>query len=212
MRNVIRRLLGARLPLAATLIGGIALHACGEESAVQPPPPSVASVVVTATVDSLIALGRMAQLTATATDGQGTSVSGAAFTWESSDAAVATVNATGLVTSVAAGSVTITATSEGVSGSLKMRVVEADLTGIGDLLADPYVLQLIAQVNENTAARLRDALLEVSLSVTQGNLSAVHSALTTAQSEVMGSADANDVVLFAVLRLVLDHAERLLNL
>ncbi len=198
----------------ATITGTLASATAEATAAVA---QQVAAVTVTPATDTLIALGRMAQLTATATDSHGNSVSGAAFTWRSSDEAAATVNATGLVTSVAAGSVTITATSEGVegvSGSLKMRVVEADLTGIRDLLVDLYVLRLIAQVNENTAARLRDALLEVALSVTQGNLAAVHSALTTAQSEVMASADANenDVVLFAVLRLVFDHAERLLNL
>jgi hypothetical protein len=195
----------------ATITGTLASATAEATAAVA---QQVAAVTVTPATETLIALGRMAQLTATATDSHGNSVSGAAFTWRSSDEAAATVNATGLVTSVAAGSVTITATSEGVSGSLEMRVVEADLTGIRDLLVDLYVLRLIAQVNENTAARLRDALLEVALSVTQGNLAAVHSALTTAQSEVMASADANenDVVLFAVLRLVFDHAERLLNL
>jgi hypothetical protein len=41
MRNVIRRLSGARLAITATLIGGTALCACGGDSAVEPPPQSV---------------------------------------------------------------------------------------------------------------------------------------------------------------------------
>ena len=129
-------------------------------------PPSVASVEVSATAGNLIALGRTAQLSATANDAQGNSVSGATFTWGSSNEAVATVSPSGLVTSLAAGSVTITATSEGVSGSLDLTVVAADLAGIGDLIDDPYVLQLIAHANANTEAQLLNAFSQVSQGVT----------------------------------------------
>jgi len=130
MRNVIRRLLGARLPLAATLISGIALHACGEESPVQPPPPTVASVAVTPASATLASLGETAQLTASAQDASGNTISGKTFTWSSSDANVATASASGLVTAVANGSVTIMATSDGVNGTAAVDVsqVAAQLT------------------------------------------------------------------------------------
>ena len=43
-------------------------------------------------------------------------------TWQSSDATVATVSASGVVTGVAAGTVTVTATYQNVSGSLLLTI------------------------------------------------------------------------------------------
>ena len=57
----------------------------------------------------LTALGASVQLTAVAFDANGHAVAGAEFSWESSDAGVATVDALGLVTGVAEGAATITA-------------------------------------------------------------------------------------------------------
>ncbi len=212
----------SHLALAVVLLSGVMFYAaCGGDGAVTtteppppPPPPSttVASVEVTAAIDTLIALGRTAQLNVTVRDADGNALTDRTVTWTSSDQAMATVNTSGLVTSVAAGAVTITATSEGVAGSLPMRMVAADLDGIGDLLEDPYVLRLVANVDQATATRLGDAFSEVSSGIDNGNLSAIGRALTTAQGEVASSTDADDVVLFALLRLVLDYAERLLNL
>lgn len=70
-----------------------------------------------------IKIGGTTQLTATATRSDGTTqvVTGQA-TWTSSDAAVATVNASGLVQSVRDGSVQITATYEGKAGQAGITV------------------------------------------------------------------------------------------
>ncbi|WP_419164549.1 leucine-rich repeat domain-containing protein [Candidatus Palauibacter sp.] len=83
-------------------------------------------VRVTPAADTLTALGDTVRLTAEALDGNGNAVAGAAFTWMSSDATVATVDETGLVTATGDGSATVAATtgSEGVSGSAVI-VVEA---------------------------------------------------------------------------------------
>jgi hypothetical protein len=55
-----------------------------------------------------------------------TVLTGRTVAWSSSNAAVATVNATtGLVTAVAVGSATITATSEGIAGTMAVSVVPA---------------------------------------------------------------------------------------
>ena len=118
MRNVIRRPLGVRLPLAATLIGGLALSAC--DGTTDPPP--VASVVVTPGATTLLSLGETVQLTASARDASGNAVSGKSFTWTSSDQAIATVSGTGLVTAVTNGSVTITATADGFNGTATVLV------------------------------------------------------------------------------------------
>jgi hypothetical protein len=71
-----------------------------------------ATVSVTPSSPTITGLGTTQQLTATGYAG-GTPVAGVAFTWSSSNAAVATVNAAGLVTAVGAGTATITATAPG---------------------------------------------------------------------------------------------------
>jgi uncharacterized protein YjdB len=74
--------------------------------------PSSASIVVGGTV----------QLTATPKDANGQPLTGRTITWASNATGVATVSTTGLVTGVAAGSATVTATSEGKSGSSSITV------------------------------------------------------------------------------------------
>lgn len=72
--------------------------------------PTVASVAVTSTADSLEE-GKTLQLTAQVHMSNNTVSATETVTWTTSDATVATVSATGLVTGVKAGTVTITATS-----------------------------------------------------------------------------------------------------
>jgi len=84
--------------------------------------PPVASVTVTPAT-ATIAPGGSVQLTATTKDAVGNVLTGRLVMWTSSNTAVATVNPTGLVTGVSAGGpVTITATSEGQSGTGAMTV------------------------------------------------------------------------------------------
>src|SRR2546428_11758880 len=70
-----------------------------------------------------VGVGATAQLTATPRDANGAFLAGRSVTWASSNTAVATVNTTGLVTGVAEGQATITATSEGESGTAALAVV-----------------------------------------------------------------------------------------
>lgn len=79
-------------------------------------PVPVASVLVTPSSLSL-AVGQTGQLTATLLDSTASVLPGRTVTWTSSQPSRATVNGSGLVTGVAAGTTTITATSEGQSGS-----------------------------------------------------------------------------------------------
>ena len=100
----------------------------GQSSGPQPPPVPVASVVVTP-ANSRVALAYPAALAATLTDANGNVLTGRAITWSSSDPAVATVNATGIVTGVAPGTATITATSEGQSGAATITVPSSAIAG-----------------------------------------------------------------------------------
>src|SRR5438128_158131 len=75
----------------------------------------VASVTVTP-ASGTVSAGSSVQLTATPKDANGNPLVGRTVTWQSSNTATATVNGSGLVSGVAAGSATITATGEGQSG------------------------------------------------------------------------------------------------
>jgi uncharacterized protein YjdB len=73
-------------------------------------------------VSSRVGVGQTTAAIVTAFDATGHSLSGRAFTWTSSSAAVATVSSTGLVTATGLGTATITATSETVPGSAVLTV------------------------------------------------------------------------------------------
>jgi len=77
---------------------------------------TVASVTITSSTTS-IAPGATVQMSATAKTAAGATVGGLTPTWSSSNQGVATVNTSGLVTAVANGVSTITATMSGVSGT-----------------------------------------------------------------------------------------------
>src|SRR5436190_12030719 len=87
------------------------------------PSAPVASVAVSPATAS-VGVGQTVQLTATPRDASGNALSGRVVTWASSAPAVAAVNGSGLVTGVAAGAATLTATSEGQSGgaAVEMKV------------------------------------------------------------------------------------------
>src|SRR6059058_858719 len=69
-----------------------------------------------------VPVGQTVQLTATSKDASGNPLSGRPVSWGSSNTAVATVSAGGLVTGVTAGAATMTATSGGQSGTATVTV------------------------------------------------------------------------------------------
>lgn len=71
-----------------------------------------------------IPLGSSRQLAANVLDAAGNAIPGRPVTWASSNSAIATVSVTGLVSAVALGRVTITATAEGKSGTSTIDVVD----------------------------------------------------------------------------------------
>jgi Big-like domain-containing protein len=89
--------------------------------------PALSSISVTPNPTS-VARGYTRQLTATAYDQYGATMSGVTFTWSSSNTSLATVSSTGLVTGVNLGGVTISASSGGVSGSSSVTVTTPPLS------------------------------------------------------------------------------------
>jgi len=82
---------------------------------------TVATVTVTAAAAS-VAPGSTVQLTATPRNAAGSVLTGFTATWSTSNAAVATVDGNGLVTGVANGTATITATISGKTGDRDVTV------------------------------------------------------------------------------------------
>ena len=94
----------------------------------QPPTRVPTSVTVSPGTGVLSALGESVQLSAEVSDQNGTTISGASVSWSSSASGIATVSGTGLVTAVANGTATITATAGSVSGSSTITVEQAAAT------------------------------------------------------------------------------------
>jgi uncharacterized protein YjdB len=85
--------------------------------------PAVATVTVAPSSFSLRA-GSTARVDAVARDATYQIIPGASFVWSSSDPAIATVNAAGMVNATGVGVATITATaSNGASGSTSVTVL-----------------------------------------------------------------------------------------
>jgi uncharacterized protein YjdB len=103
----------------------------------------VATVAVTPSTPS-VQVDQTVQLAATLRDAQGTVLTGRTVTWETSAAGTATVSA-GLVRGVAAGSVTITARSEGQSGTATVTVTAAPPPPPPGAAADPTALPVAAR-------------------------------------------------------------------
>jgi hypothetical protein len=99
-------------------IGSVALASCDPGTE----PPRVASVAVTPSATTLRSLGETVELTAVARDGDGKAIPGKTFVWATSDEGVARLGSTPIVTAVANGRATITATTDGLSGTATIQV------------------------------------------------------------------------------------------
>jgi len=112
--------------------GGLSNVASGTTTSSLAP---VASVVVSPATLSL-GVGATQQLTASLRDSIGNVLTGRSIVWTSSNVVVGTVTGSGLVTALLAGGATITATSEGKSGSAALTVTAP--TGGTVLLQDDF--------------------------------------------------------------------------
>src|SRR6266568_3056534 len=90
---------------------------------------AVASVDVSP-ASAALQVGQTVQLAATPRDTSGNPLSGRVVTWASSNTAVAPVTTSGLVTAIAVGSATITATSEGKTGTAAVAVANVPVASV----------------------------------------------------------------------------------
>lgn len=126
-----------KISLAATLLFCVVVTACGGGSGAsisntQLPPsaPTLSSISISPSAPS-VAAGNSQQLTATGHYSDSTTKDmTSSATWKSSDTTIATVSSTGLATSLKQGTVTLTATSGSVSGTVSLAVSAPALASI----------------------------------------------------------------------------------
>lgn len=138
----------------------VATTACSSESGMpaEPTPTptpakTVASVEITG-APLIVAVGINAPLTATARAADGSVVTGKTATWQSSAVDKATVSPTGVVTGVAEGSLTITATIDGKSATADVTVRPA---GVAAVTTDSSAITLALDEVRTLVAVARDA-------------------------------------------------------
>lgn len=130
-----RTTLGRYLILAGAALGTVLWNgACATE------PPRATTVTVRPSTAELTALGNTVELTADVQDQNGEAMTGVTVTWASSNSGVAPVNGSGLVTAVANGEATITATAGSASGSAEMTVAQV----AGAVTVSPAELEFTA--------------------------------------------------------------------
>lgn len=117
-------------------------------------PAAVASVSLTV-APALLSTGATSQATAIVKDANGIVLTGRAVTFSSSNTSVATVNSSGIVTAVAAGTAMILATCDGQSGSAAVTVSVPGQVASVSVSLQPSTLT-VGQVG-STAVTVRDA-------------------------------------------------------
>src|SRR6266571_4158567 len=136
------------VPIAGQTFTDAGSTACHSKAALP-----VASVTVSPSAATVL-VGGTQQLTATPPDANGNPLSGRTITWTTSAPGVATVDANGLVSAVATGSATITATSEGKSGTAAITVSS---TPVASVAVSPASATLIVGATQQLTATPLDA-------------------------------------------------------
>lgn len=176
MSSLLRQSASALAFLAAAACGG------GDGGPTPPSDAAVSSVSVTPDGQSL-APGQTLQLSATLRSASGASLAGRNVAWSATPSAVGTITQAGLVTAVAPGALTVTATSEGKSGSAQLTVVSN--SPVATIAVSAPQLTLIPQSTVQLAVVLKDA----------ANTTLVgRTAVWTATPTTVGSVSANGVV------------------
>ncbi|MDE2047192.1 MAG: Ig-like domain-containing protein [Betaproteobacteria bacterium] len=116
---------------AAATFGWIALGGCGGGGGggASPAPATLAKIVLTP-ASVTVAPGTSTQLTAAVTDATGATITVPSLTWVSASPTIATVDATGKVSGVSAGSAQITASSSGVVSNAVSVTVSAPIVAL----------------------------------------------------------------------------------
>ena len=123
-------------PDGATLQGSASVLFSVSSEDVPPPSPPVVTTVELSPESDELAVGEGGGFTARALDQFGLEMPGVEFTWTTTNACIASVSSGGTVTGRSAGTATITASADGVSGQATVVVGEVDPNLPASLLGD----------------------------------------------------------------------------
>ncbi len=147
---------GAGFAMPAMAVIGITLmQSCGDGTIEPAPPPATvaATVAVSPGSATLSALGVTARFTAEVRDQNGQVMAGATVAWTSSDASVASVDASGQATSTGNGTATITVAAGSASGTAAVTVAQVVTAVVLSPAADTLVafgdtVRLVAEATD----------------------------------------------------------------
>ena len=114
---------------AGATFGGLSNLAAASTLTESAPPP-VATTVTVSPSSASVAVGATTPLQATVKDQNGSVMTGQTITWSSNNTGTATVNASGVVAGVAAGSATISAATAGILGTSAITVTAVPVAPI----------------------------------------------------------------------------------
>ncbi len=120
-----------------------------------PPPPPVVTTVTVAPTSASVVAGATTTLVATVKDQNGNVMTGQTVTWSTDNATAATVNSSGVVTGVAAGSATITATSSGKAGTSSVTVTAVSPV-VTTVTVAPTSASIVAGATTTLQATVKD--------------------------------------------------------
>src|SRR5437762_3456093 len=188
--STIRALSASRFRIVGPVIA-LAILACQADRVVSGPFLSVGSVIVNLAAGQL-RIGEHTQATVIVKDPVGATISGLAIKWASSNANVASVNETGVVTALAGGTTTISASTQGVTGSAGVIVLDAPVVATklaittqpsaSATTGQPLAQQPVIQLQDANGAAVSQAGVVVSVAIASGGgtLSGTATATTNA--------------------------------
>jgi uncharacterized protein YjdB len=173
--------------------GGVSV---GETFRVTAPPQTLTSITITPSSTSL-SVGQTAQATATGKDAQGTTVPGA-YTWTTTNPAVATVSTAGVVSAVGPGSATINALASGVTGSMSVSVSSSPASVASVTVIVPTSLSVgssaqasavVKDASGNVLSGKAVAWTSATTSIASVSSTGVVTGLTSGTAQIRASAD-----------------------
>jgi uncharacterized protein YjdB len=156
--------------------------------------PAPVSTVTVSPPTPTVVIGTTTTLAATTKDALGAVLTGRSVTWSSANNAIATVNSNGVVTGVALGTVTITATSEGKTGTALLTVIPVPVASV---TVTPLSANIFVGAQQTFAAITRDASGQVLTGRAVSWSSSANSVATVSANGVATGAGAGNAVITA---------------
>ena len=171
--------------LPSVAVFGVALACVGETATTTGVNTVAVATVTVAPATPTVVKDATVQLSATTKDASGNTLTGRTVTWTSGTATAASVNASGMVTGLAAGSSVITATSETRTGTATVTVTLPSAVPVATVSVAPVAPSVAAGATVTLTATTKDA---------SGNTLAGRTVTWTSGTPAVASVDGSGLV------------------